>query len=346
MPDLFTTTIKNSLPQELTKTIKETLLGFNRRIRNAIKDEIPEVLNTSVLKPMYKEFNALNKLKTQRFVILDKSLRKSVCKTVSKSVYKNMLHSSVKVPKDILVFNAKHLQTKVDMTSADLHELVRLVSRVANLMDTITPSANVATEGENDLGASQYYPIPHPEMADKGKGIAQTSDDDVLKQILPFIEEGGSALSLSSLQHFRAQEQDLAEIKAQRIKHLNKMRDEYMQCINFRDDPLPITNFKDKISKSSKIATMQVTRNKQPLNYKIFDDFKLKMLGFSEWLELHALSYKNKDASNDLLLKNLQAKFKKRRVEVMKEVFLKDDIVVDGMHKNLIDPEGVIGSIG
>ncbi|GJW58987.1 hypothetical protein Tco_0105718 [Tanacetum coccineum] len=153
------------------------------------------------------------------------------------------------------------------------------------------------------------------------------------------------------------------------------MRDEYMQCINFRDDPLPITNFNDKIRKSSKIATMRVIRNKQPLNYKIFDDFKLKMLGFSEWLELHALAYKKKDASNDLLLKNLQAKFKwvvttaeklsippppqltdyklppaegkrKRRVEVMKEVFLKDDIMVDRMHKNLIVPEGVIGSVG
>ncbi|GKA59779.1 hypothetical protein Tco_0759092 [Tanacetum coccineum] len=206
LPDLFTATIKNSLPQELTKAIKETLLGFNRRIRNYIKDEIPEVLNTSVLKPMYKEFNALNKLKTQRFVILDKSLRKSVRKTVSKYIIQymdQMLHSSVKVPKDIWVFNAKHLQTKVDMTSADLHELVRLVSRVVNLMDTSAPSANVVAEGEKDLGASQYSPIPPPEMADKGKGIAQTSDDDVLKQILPFIEEGGSTLSLSSLQNFR-----------------------------------------------------------------------------------------------------------------------------------------------
>ncbi|GJU89191.1 hypothetical protein Tco_1301614 [Tanacetum coccineum] len=59
-----------------------------------------------------------------------------------------ILHSSVKVPRDILVVNAKHLQTKVDITSADLHELVGLVSRVVNLRDTLAPSANVAAKGE------------------------------------------------------------------------------------------------------------------------------------------------------------------------------------------------------
>ncbi|GJY36889.1 hypothetical protein Tco_0422267 [Tanacetum coccineum] len=37
---------------------------------------------------------------------------------------------------------------------------------------------------------------------------------------------------------------------------------------------------------------------------------------------------------------------RKRKVEVMKEVFLKEDIIVDGMHMNLTPPEGVIGKVG
>ncbi|GKC38524.1 hypothetical protein Tco_1050908 [Tanacetum coccineum] len=194
--DLLTTTIKNNLPQ----AVRYTLPGFNRRIRNAIKDEMPEVLNTSVLKPI-----------------------------------------------DILVVDAKHLQTKVDRTSTDLHEMVRLVSRVVNLMDTSAPSANGeqqssdASDGQKssalvvhstdekppskklkvvnaipsipnlvplnsirpiifdsipfaqfsanlfESNPSKYSSIPPPKMADKGKGIAQTSNDDALKQILPFM---------------------------------------------------------------------------------------------------------------------------------------------------------------
>ncbi|GJU60742.1 hypothetical protein Tco_1238508 [Tanacetum coccineum] len=263
--------------------------------------------------------------------------------------------------------------------------------------------------------SSQYTPIPPPKMADKGKGKAQTPDDDALKQIMAF-----RAPSLSSLKHFRkteggpmtleeanmqlqetnilaelkaakdkskhklrmltpaqlkAQEQELSKIKAERIQHMNKMRDEYIHCISFRDDPLPIKKFSYRVCKFTKIATIRVTRNNQPLNYKIFDNFKLKMLGFTQWLELHILASKRQNATNDQLLKNLKAKFKwvattadklglppppqlteselpptkqkrKRRFEVMEKVFLKEDIVVDGMHRNLTVPDGVIRKAG
>ncbi|GJS84856.1 hypothetical protein Tco_0751397 [Tanacetum coccineum] len=88
---------------------------------------------------------------------------------------------------------------------------------------------------------------------------------------------------------------------------------------------------------------MNITRNNQPLNYKIYDDFMLKMIGF-----------------DDQLLKNIKAKFKwvatigeklnissphqlidyelppverkrKRTNEFIKEVFVFEDVVVDGL---------------
>ncbi|GJX64702.1 hypothetical protein Tco_0299045 [Tanacetum coccineum] len=49
------------------------------------------------------------------------------------------------IPNDVLMVNAKHLRTKVDRTLADIHELVRLVSHVVNLMD-----ASVVVEGEKE----------------------------------------------------------------------------------------------------------------------------------------------------------------------------------------------------
>ncbi|GKC24336.1 hypothetical protein Tco_1026486 [Tanacetum coccineum] len=87
------------------------------------------------------------------------------------------------------------------------------------------------------------------------------------------------------------------------------MTDKYNHYINFRDDPLPITKFSYKVNNASKEATMRITRNNQPFNIKIYDKFILKMLRFSEWLELHALASKRQSTSNDQLLKNQKAKF-------------------------------------
>ncbi|GKC32812.1 hypothetical protein Tco_1040106 [Tanacetum coccineum] len=167
-----------------------------------------------------------------------------------------------------------------------LHSSIKLVEQVTQLVrivDSAAPPATAATEGEKE---SQAQPDP----------FMETSDDDILKQVMPYMEEGGSTPHLPNLHHFRAagegpitlkeaklqmqEEEELAAIEAKRVK----MMDEYNHCINFRDDPLPITNFSCRVSKSTKIASMRVTRNKQPLNYKIFDNFKLKELGFSEWV--------------------------------------------------------------
>ncbi|GJW09431.1 putative reverse transcriptase domain-containing protein [Tanacetum coccineum] len=117
LPDILTATLKNNLPQILINLIRETLHGFNKRIRNAIKDEMSNILKTSFLNPMNKEFNALNKLE---------------------------------IPRDILVVNAKNLQTKVDKTSIDMHELVGLMSRVVNLMDISALPASATAEEEKE----------------------------------------------------------------------------------------------------------------------------------------------------------------------------------------------------
>ncbi|GJV80127.1 hypothetical protein Tco_1515997 [Tanacetum coccineum] len=61
-----------------------------------------------------------------------------------------MLHSTVQIPRDILVVNAKQLQTKVENNAADIHKLVELVHEIMRLIDLVPASA----KGEQQFIAS------------------------------------------------------------------------------------------------------------------------------------------------------------------------------------------------
>ncbi|GJT67741.1 hypothetical protein Tco_1019221 [Tanacetum coccineum] len=119
---------------------------------------------------------------------------------------------------------------------------------------------------------------------------------------------------------------------------------------------------------------MKITRGDNPLNLVVHPNFRLKTLGFSEWLEVYALASKKSGKSNDMLLQSLREKFqwvidqakklglppppalatfgmtaedrKRKRIEILKEVFVKENVVVDGMHKNLVPPPGIEGRQG
>ncbi|GKF34138.1 hypothetical protein Tco_0107338 [Tanacetum coccineum] len=120
---------------------------------------------------------------------------------------------------------------------------------------------------------------------------------------------------------------------------------------------------------------MMITRGNDPLYITIHDKFILKTLGFSKWLEVHALASKLKSKSIDLLLQSHRAKFqwvlsqakalgippppelstigvsindrkRKRSSEILQEVFVKENVVVDGMHRNINPPLGVKGRKG
>ncbi|GKE23969.1 hypothetical protein Tco_1435481 [Tanacetum coccineum] len=121
---------------------------------------------------------------------------------------------------------------------------------------------------------------------------------------------------------------------------------------------------------------MRITKANDPLNVIEHEKFKLKTLGFSEWLEVNSLASKSKRKSNDLLLQSLRAKFewvltqakalgippplelstfgsvpavdkkRKRSSEILEEVFVKENVAVDGMHRNLVPPPGIEGRQG
>ncbi|GJV00035.1 hypothetical protein Tco_1329305 [Tanacetum coccineum] len=140
-------------------------------------------------------------------------------------------------------------------------------------------------------------PTP-PKDESKGKGIAT---EGPLKDIMPFMEEGGSVPKISSLKSFT---QKIVEHEAKRQKMLN----EYNHQISFRVDQLPIIKIIYVVN-ANKEATMKITKGDNPLNLIVYPNFRLKMLGFSEWLEVHALASKKFGKSNDMLLQSLREKF-------------------------------------
>ncbi|GJW79165.1 hypothetical protein Tco_0140847 [Tanacetum coccineum] len=97
---------------------------------------------------------------------------------------------------------------------------------------------------------------------------------------------------------------------------------------------------------SSHDATMRITRDHDLLNVKVHKKFRLKTLGFSEWLEVQAKKL-GLSPPPELAHFGKPAEEKKRkRTEIPAEVFVKENIVMDGMQRNLIPPLGVEGRKG
>ncbi|GJV14180.1 hypothetical protein Tco_1359503, partial [Tanacetum coccineum] len=74
--------VTHNLSKEDVEYLQLFTEEIEERLKNAIKDVMPDVLNTLILKPMYKEFNALNKLKSSRFDSLETRIHQTIRKHV------------------------------------------------------------------------------------------------------------------------------------------------------------------------------------------------------------------------------------------------------------------------
>nr|GEW76021.1 retrovirus-related Pol polyprotein from transposon TNT 1-94 [Tanacetum cinerariifolium] len=190
----------------------------------------------------------------------------------------------------------------------------------------------------------EFSLTPPSIVDDKEKGIS--IKEDLIKQLMPFIEQGGSTQKIPNLQQFstsgeekskkrlkvltpeelKAHASELASYEAKRAKIL----EEYNHCINFRADPLTVTKISYRVNNSTKEACMRITRNNKPLNLTMYDMFARK-LGISPPPQLTAFE-----------LSALKKK-RKRSSKLIKEVFVKEDIVMDGIHKKLVPPSRAVG---
>ncbi|GKB71222.1 phospholipase-like protein, partial [Tanacetum coccineum] len=209
--------------------------------------------------------------------------------------------------------------------------------------------------------SSSFAPSPPkeptpPRDPSKGKGVAT---EEHIKELILHIEEGGSDSKILNVKSFvtpegaLSQEDLMAQLKEMKIladlktqkeksekslmKVMNpttinaqtlklakyeekraKMLDEYNKCIYERVDPLLIIKIHYRVS-SSQDATMRITRDHDPLNVMVYKKFRLKTLGFNK---------------------------KRKRSKLLAEFFVKENIKVDGIKRNLIPPPGVEGRKG
>nr|GEU42796.1 retrovirus-related Pol polyprotein from transposon TNT 1-94 [Tanacetum cinerariifolium] len=346
MHELLSDTLKNILPHIIKDYVKKALSKLDKRVKKTLKAQVSEI----VLKPIYKEFNALIKMESTSEEPPTKKL-KSVLEdfTIPSPTLLNTFRPLVIRP---LVIIDKSLLSNIHQTFSAQDPLITLLFLPQRLLI-------------------------------KKRDKSQVSNDDQLKKLMPFMDEGESLPKFLNLHQFGTSgegQMTSEEAKAQieEIKRAKKLKG-YNHCISFRDDPLPITKISYRVNNSTKEATKGIPRNNQPLNYKIYDKHVLKKLGLSKWLEVFDVASKSQSKSNDQLLKNLKAKFqwvatqvgklgipspyqltafelpsaekkkslkRKRRAEVIKELFVKENIVVHGMHGSLVPYVRVVGSPG
>ncbi|GJW04946.1 hypothetical protein Tco_1563802 [Tanacetum coccineum] len=179
------------------------------------------------------------------------------------------------------------------------------------------PSVKEFTDQLFGTTSSKFSPTPPREPTpprDSSTGNAVTTEEEPRNELVQYQEERISDLKVEQ----EKLEQELrkllnpATLKAQAQKWTEhegkkaKMMEEYNHQISFRADKLPIIKISYVVN-SRKEATMKITRGDNPLNLTVYSNFRLKQLGFSEWLEVHALASKKSGTSNNLLLQSLRA---------------------------------------
>nr|GEW86438.1 hypothetical protein [Tanacetum cinerariifolium] len=336
--------IKSSIPSCVVDAIKEQLPGL---ITQALKACLPQI-QESIQQTVQLSLEAhLPQFATQ------KELSKIIKTKIGKSV-KAKVRNGMRFVSDRIAF----IQSFIATNSQHVSDLRQAYQDMIFLLESVEDFKKANVEGEKEI-------TPLRDES-KGKGIAT---EEPLKDLMPYIEEGGSMPKILKLTSFITPDEQLTQedIMAQ-VKEMKRLAE------NEKVDELPITKIGYRVT-SSNDATMRITRGKNPLNVVVNDKFRLKTLGFSEWLKVHALASKTKRKSNDQLLKNLRAKFqwvisqaqklgipppqelsnfristdnkkRKRSLEILHEVFVKVNIVVDGMQRNLIPPPGIEGSRG
>nr|GEU57991.1 putative reverse transcriptase domain-containing protein [Tanacetum cinerariifolium] len=267
--------------------------------------------------------------------------------------------SALSDPFDHLQKELTTLSIKVDQLESNISEKV-IVEIKAYVPSLISDTVKEILPGEKDLEDEPpamklkvlipipSIPAPTPLSSYIPKHLTKPSHEKLsIKQFTDHLfKTTSSSYSLSPLReltpprnvtkgnYVRAQTQKIAEYEEKKAKMIK----EYNKCIYERADKFPITKIHYRVS-SSQDPTMRIPRDHDPLNVMVLrDNFnwvisQAKKLGVSPppVLENFGLSVEDK---------------KRKRSEILHQVFMKENIIVDVMHRNLIPPSSVEGKKG
>nr|GEV07052.1 retrovirus-related Pol polyprotein from transposon TNT 1-94 [Tanacetum cinerariifolium] len=302
---LLVDALQVSLPSMIQESVQNTVYEYMREQTSVFQAQVHQTLEEQlaslIYKPMNKQFNAFNKIESQRFVHLEKELSKCIKSKLSK------FFREKENTKTALVFHQSEKEKSDTKDETSSKKLIVLIP--TSKMPKPTPLSTIIPEHlinhlEQKLSVEQFTDqlfsttsfsfIPSPlEIHPKAKKLADLKAEK---------EEFEKALiKLINLATVKDQTWKLAEYKEKKAK----MLDEYNKCIYERVDPLPITKM----------------------------HYKAKKLGLSPPPELVHFGKPVED-------------MKRKRTEILQEVFVKENIVVDEIHRNLIPPPGIVGSRG
>nr|GFA76407.1 hypothetical protein [Tanacetum cinerariifolium] len=259
-----------------------------------IKSSLPALVTTTLKEQMRGLL--LDALKDTLPQLIKDSIKSSVLKSITEELPHIEAHKEL----------SKSLQTNI-RTSIKLKDMVSLlesaeVFKKANAKGDKWEKSNPETPKDTDFSHTPLRESTPTRVKSKGKGIAT---EEPLKDIMSFMEEGEQELrKMFNQATLKGRSKKWHEHKAKKVKII----EEYNHLISFRADPLLITKISYVVN-TNKEATIKITRGDNPLNLIVHLNFRIRTLGFSEWLEVHALASKKTGKLNDMLLQSLRAKF-------------------------------------
>ncbi|GKD28360.1 hypothetical protein Tco_1239138 [Tanacetum coccineum] len=371
-------TIQSSVPLIVADTLKEQLPGL---LKDALKDTLPQLIKDSIKNSISTSIaEELAQVEAQDLKLMFKDMFSLL---EAAKVFKKANVEGEKWEKNIP--EAPH----PDQSKGEQDSRATTTTIIQGEQSSAQPDANKMTMDQftEHLTNTTLFIFSHsppreptpPRDEHKGKGIAT---EDPIKDIMPFLEEEGSAPKIPNFKSFvipegqLTQEDVMAHLKEmKRLADLKVEKEKSEKSLKKILNPATIRARTQKMAeheakRKKDEATIRITRANDPLNITVHERFRLKSLGFSKWLEVHSLASKTKRKSNDMLLQSLRAKFewvlnqvrvlgtppppelssfgipmedgkRKRTLEILQQVFVKENIAVDGMKRNLAPPPGV-----
>ncbi|GKB57060.1 hypothetical protein Tco_0913246 [Tanacetum coccineum] len=126
-------------------------------------------------------------------------------------------------------------------------------------------------------------------------------------------------------------------------KEVAIVNEQVNELVTYQEEGDSIPKMPNYTVNSNKEATMKIIRGDNPLNLIIHPNFRLKLLGFSEWLEAKFQWVMVEAKKLGLPPPSALANFgmtteekKRKRTQFLKKAFVTEDIRVDRMNRNLI----------
>nr|GEY11695.1 hypothetical protein [Tanacetum cinerariifolium] len=164
MESNITKKISKEIHSSVPTLINEALKQLPKLLIDALKSTLPTLIPDLFIKPMNKELNALNKLESSRFVLLQKELSKVIRANIRKKV-----------------------KAKVQTGLSKAAEVYKKANAEGEKWEKNNP------ESPKDMTET---------LRDKRKGKGIANEDAQMKQLIPQIEQSGSDPKPSNLQQF------------------------------------------------------------------------------------------------------------------------------------------------